>query len=113
MPSDPTSFPLREGGSVPRELILMHEATLVRCHGVSLINLAARGGISVYEVLLLQPPPAGINKTTYTNNICDLTVSGAQQALDGVLAAFHAKKEADAEAAMLAMMEEGAPAEGV
>lgn len=105
MTLDPTIFPLREGGSVPREIVAVHEARLRLCHGVPLVALATRGGISVFELLLLQPPPAGVDRETHTRNICDLTVTGAMKALEQLLTAWHKQREADAEAAMLAMME--------
>ncbi|MCX5762091.1 MAG: hypothetical protein NTW72_11435 [Gemmatimonadetes bacterium] len=104
---DPTTFPLREGVTVPRDLVAAHTATLVRCHGESLNVIAARGGISVFELLLLQPPPSGTDAATHRRDVCDLSVTGALKALTGVVDAFYKKREADAEAAMLAMMEEG------
>lgn len=105
MTLDPTIFPLREGGSVPRDMVAVHEARLTLCHGVPLTTLAARGGISVFELLLLQPAPAGIDRDTYTHGVCDLTVTGAMSSLSRLLTAWHKQREADAEAAMLAMME--------
>lgn len=105
MIADPTSFPLREGGNVPRDLVAPHAAALARCHGVSLHVLASRGGISVFELLLLQPVPAGTTRATYQQGILDLSVTGAMLALSRLLTQWHKQKEADAEAAMLAMME--------
>jgi len=102
---DPTSFPLREGGSVPRDMLAPHAATLARCHGVALNVLASRGGISVFELLLLQPAPAGTSRAAYEHGILDLSLTGAMQALSRLLTQWHKQREADAEAAMLAMME--------
>ncbi len=105
---DLTSFPLREGGSVPRELVAPFADVLARGHGLSIAHLAARGGISVFELLLLLPPPDGVDVATHRRNVCDLTLGQAKKALSDELAAFHKKKEAEAEAEMLKSMEEGA-----
>lgn len=107
-PADFTSFPIREGGSVPRDLVLPFADALMRGHGVTLKMLAARGGISVYEMLLLIPPTDGADPMTHRHNVCDLTLSQAMAALQQALLAYHKKKEEEAEAEMLRMMEEGA-----
>lgn len=93
---------------MPRDLLVPHTAALARGHGVSLNVLAMRGGISVYELLLLLPPADGVDAATHRNNVCDLTISQALKALERELAAFHKRKEEEAELAMLAMMEDGA-----
>lgn len=92
---------------MPRELVVPLTDALARGHGLSLRMLAARGGISVFELLLLLPPPEGTDAATHQRNVCDLTLSQAMNALAKELAAFHARREAEAEAAMLAAMEEG------
>lgn len=86
-------------------MLAPHVATLARSHGVSLDVLASRGGISVFELLLLQPVPAGTNRTANQQGILDLSVTGAMLALSRLLTQWHKQKEADAEAAMLALME--------
>lgn len=106
--SDITSFPLREGGSVPRDLVIPLADALARGHGLTIPHLAARGGISVFELLLLLPPAEGVDVATHRNNVCDLTLSEARQAISRELTAFHKRKEAEAEAEMLRQMEEGA-----
>ncbi|MDQ8153704.1 MAG: hypothetical protein P3B98_03490 [Gemmatimonadota bacterium] len=106
--SDFSSFPIREGGSVPRDLILPHADALMRGHGISLKMLAARGGISVFEMLLLLPPLDNADTATHRSNVCDLTLNQALAALQTQLNAYHKRKEEEAEAEMLKMMEEGA-----
>ena len=110
MPGTPdfSSFPIREGGSVPREFVLPFTDALLRGHGGSLKLLAEHGGISVFEMLLLVPPAEGIDPAAHRQAVCDLTLSQAMQAMQRELAAFHKRKEAEAEAEMLRMMEEGA-----
>lgn len=108
--TDPTTFPLREGVVVPRDMVAMHTATLERTHGVSLRALAGHGGISVYELLLLQPVPSDMDRARFERDIFDLTVPGALRRLHGAIEAFMKQREADAEAAMLAMMEAEADA---
>ena len=103
-----SSFPVREGGSVPREFVLPLEDGLNRGYGISLKSLARRGGVSVYELLLLLPPPEGMDPSDYKRRICELTISEALRTLDNELTKYHKKKEAEAEAEMLRMMEEGA-----
>lgn len=105
---DSSSFPIREGGSVPRELIAPYTDALARGHGVSLNVLAMRGGISVYELLLLLPPAEGVSPQMHRSNVCDFTLSQALAELQRRLVTYHQQKEAEAEAAMLKMMEEGA-----
>lgn len=105
--TDFSSFPVREGMSVPRDFVLPMEDGLVRGYGVSLKQLARRGGVSVYELLLLLPPPDGTTVETHRRRVCDLTVSEALNALDEALVQFHKQKEAEAEAEMLRLMEEG------
>ncbi len=106
--ADVTSFPLREGGSVPRDLVAPLADVLARGHGATVHVLARRGGISVFELLMLLPPPEGVDVSAHRRAVCDLTLSQAFHALATEITAFHKRKEADAEAAMLAMMEEGA-----
>jgi hypothetical protein len=108
--NDPSVFPLREGVNVPREMIAGHAAALMRAHGESIEVLAARGGISVFELLLLIPGPDGVDPSVHQRNICDLTLTQAIARLTDVLAAFHKKREEEAELAMLAMMEAEAAA---
>ena len=105
---DITSFPLREGGSVPRDLVAPHAEALARGHGVSINVLAMRGGISAFELLLLLPPAEGATAKQHCNWVCDLTLSQAINEITKAIAAFHKRKEEEAEAAMLKMMEEGA-----
>lgn len=104
-PLDPTLFPLREGSNVPRELIAPFAARLARQYGGPLDAIALRGGISLYELLLLQPAPEGKTQVEHEHAVCDLTLRDAKQQVQQLRAAHQAKKEADAEAAMLAMME--------
>ena len=107
--TDPTIFPLREGGTVPRDLVAPYTATLGRRYGGTLESLAERGGISVYELwVLLQAAPSCIVPPGVANEIYGLTVVEAMRALSRHLADWEAKRAADAEAAMLAMFEEGA-----
>ena len=102
---DPTLFPLREGTTVPRDLVVPHTATLWRRYGITLDALGVRGGISVYELLMLQPPPEGTDAATHMRNICECTVQQAMSVLSRLVVAWQAKRDADA--ARLAMMEEG------
>ena len=104
---DPTLFPLREGTTVPRDLVVPHTATLWRRYGVTLDTLVIRGGISVYELLMLQPAPEGTDAATHVRNICECTVRQAMSVLSPIVTEWQAKRDADAEAAMLAMMDEG------
>ncbi len=110
-PIDPSRFPLREGGTVPRDLVLPHAATLDRRYLGTLDTLVQRGGISVFELLMLQPPPPGATPAAHARDICGLTVVQAMARISGIVAAWQAKFDADAEAAMLAMFDEGTVAE--
>jgi len=93
---------------VPFDFVKPHIDALARGHGISIKILAAQGGISVFEMLLLLPPSDGTDVQTYRRNVCDLTLSQAVQRLQSELLAFHKRKEEEAEAAMLKAMEEGA-----
>lgn len=106
--SEFSSFPLREGGSVPREFVLPMEDALLRGYGQSLKMLAARGNVSVYEILMHLPAPEGVDQQSHRRSVCEMTISEARGALEEELLKFHKKKEADAEAEMLRLMEEGA-----
>jgi hypothetical protein len=108
-PLDPTLFPLRDGPLIPRELILPFAAQLQKQYGGTLDAIAKRGGISVFELLMRQPAPEGKTQTAHELAVFEMTLTEAKGQLGRVLAAHQAQKEADAEAAMLAMMEaEGA-----
>ncbi|MBI3567754.1 MAG: hypothetical protein HY084_06065 [Gemmatimonadetes bacterium] len=110
---DPTIFPLREGGFVPRDLVAPHADTLARRYGGTIESLAARGGISVYELLLLHPALEETELATCARDVYCLTVSQAMRVMSKRLAEWQARRDADAEAAMLAMFESGASDEGV
>jgi hypothetical protein len=105
--SDPTSFPLREGGSVPRDLVNPLADALARGHGLTVPLLAAGGGISAFELLMLLPPPEGVDVATHRRNVLDLTLSQALHQVSKEITAFHKRREAEAEAEMLKQMEEG------
>ena len=90
---------------MPRDLVAAHADELARVYCASLDTLAACGGISVFELLMLLPPAEGTDQATHRRRICALTLNQAMQMKNEKLSAFHVKREADAEAAMLAMME--------
>jgi len=75
---------------------------------MSINALALRGGISAFELLLLMPPADGETVEKHRNRVCDFTLSQAVNEVTKEVAAFHKRKEEEAEAAMLKMMEEGA-----
>ncbi len=106
--SDFSSFPLREGGTVPRELVTPLAEALQRGHGASVNMIALRGGISVFELLLLLPPRDGLTVEQHRRRVCDFTLAQALNEITKEVAAFHKRREEEAEAAMLKAMEEGA-----
>jgi hypothetical protein len=108
-PIDPTLFPLRDGPLIPRELVQPFAVLLQKQYGGTLDAIAKRGGISVFELLMRLPAAEGKTQSEHELAAFEMTLTDAKGELTRVLAAHQAQKEADAEAAMLAMMEaEGA-----
>jgi hypothetical protein len=100
-PLDPALFPLREGVTVPRDMVEPHAAALHRTYGTSLETLAKYGGISIYELLVLLPPTGGQDPGAHRRRIFELTLKQAMGELTRARTEWQAKREADAEAAML------------
>jgi hypothetical protein len=82
-----------------------YAAVLQRNYDASLDVLARRGGISVYELLLLMPSVGGREPGRHRSHVLDLTLTQAMGELSRARLDWQTKREADAEAAMLAMAE--------
>lgn len=96
---------------MPRELVAAHAAELGRVYGTSLDVIAACGGISVYELLLLLPADGGVDEVSHRRSVCGMTLNRAMRIKAEKVSAAYANREADAEAAMLAVMEAEAAGE--